>query len=350
MPDFPLIDSDGHVIEHTLQIIECMDPPYNDPHGYRTQAFGLFPPLDGFPRVGGLSTPGRRDVPDVSGWSKFLEESGLAHAVLFPTAGLAYGLLQDTRYQVVLGRAYNTWLHRQYTSREPRLHGMALIPVLDPVEAARELRRAVTELGFAGAMLPAITATGRGYGNAFFDPIYKEAEQLGCPLAFHGGPSRGLGFDFFDKFIQAHTLEHPFSQMIQLTSVVFDGVFDRFPRLKLVFLEAGCGWMPYMMDRLDEEFERRGKRWCPDMQRKPSEYFTSGNIYVTLEVEEAAVPFVIERMGAQHVLFASDYPHERSHGEYMGDLPELLGREDISDEAKRKILYENPKRLYQLDV
>lgn len=347
MADFPLIDSDGHVVEHTLQIIDCMDPPYNDRHRYRTQAFGLFPPLDGFPRVGGFSTPGRRDVPDANGWSHFLDETGLARAVVFPTAGLSYGLLQDRDYAVVLARAYNTWLSEWFCKKEPRLHGIALIPIQEPAEAAKELRRAVRELGFAGAMLPAVTATGMGYGNAFFEPIFREAEQLGCALGLHGGPSRGMGFDFLDKFIQVHTLEHPFAQMIQMTSVIFDGLFDRFPGLKLMFLEAGCGWIPFMMDRLDEEFERRGRRWCPDLKKRPSEYFRSGNIYVTLEVEERAIPAVVDIMGDDYLLFASDYPHERSHGEYLSDLPELLQREDILESTKRKILYENPTRLYR---
>ena len=346
MADFPLIDSDGHVIEHTMQIIECMEPPFNDPHHYRTQAFGLFPSLDGFPRVGGLSTPGRRDVPDVHDWTRFLDETGLARAVVFPTAGLAYGLVQDRLYAQVLAKAYNTWLYRHYTSVEPRLSGMALVPVHDPAEAASELRRAVTELGFVGAMLPAVTCLHKSYGHRDFDPLFQEAERLGCAIAFHGGPSRGLGFDFFETFIQVHTLEHPFAQMIQLTSVIFEGLLDRFPRLKLVFLEAGCGWIPYMMDRLDEEVERRGRRWCPDLQRKPSDYLRSGNIYVTCEVEEAMLPVVAEHLGDDHLLFASDYPHERSHGEYLGDLPMLLGRSDLSDATKRKILYENPCRLY----
>jgi hypothetical protein len=346
MADFPLIDSDGHVVERATEIIERMDPPYNDPHGYRLQAFGLFPTPDGFPRVGGFSTPGRRDVPDVTGWTRFLDENDLAKAVVFPTAGLAYGLIQDPRYAAVLARAYNRWLHDRYCQVEPRLHGMALVPIQDIGEAVKELRRAVTELGFVGAMLPAVNAVGKGFGHPHFDPLFAEAERLGCAMALHGAPSRGLGFDFFEKFIQVHTLEHPFSQMIQVTSVIFEGLLDRFPRLKLVFLEAGCGWVPYMMDRLDEEFERRGSRWCPDMKKLPSEYFRSDNFYVTCEVEEKSLPAVIERLGEERLLFASDYPHERNHAEYLGDLPELLGRDDLSLSAKRKMLYENPCRLY----
>jgi len=77
-----------------------------------------------------------------------------------------------------------------------------------------------------------------------------------------GGAGERL-LDFFDKFIQTHTMEHPVSQMVQLTSMLFDGVFEYFPKLRVAYLEAGCGWVPYMMDRMDEEFERRAARWCP---------------------------------------------------------------------------------------
>ena len=89
-------------------------------------------------------------------------------------------------------------------------------------------------------------------------------------LAIHGAPSKGWGFDWFDKFIQTHALEHPFALMVQLVSMLFDGVFDRFPGLRVAYLEAGCAWVPFMMDRLDEEFERRGARWCPGRCSHPT--------------------------------------------------------------------------------
>src|SRR5437764_2962139 len=98
-----------------------------------------------------------------------------------------------------------------------------------------------------------------------------------------GGAGERL-LDFFDKFIQTHTMEHPVSQMVQLTSMLFDGVFEYFPKLRVAYLEAGCGWVPYMMDRMDEEFERRGARWCPYLKRTPSEYLRGGNVYFSCEV------------------------------------------------------------------
>ena len=122
-------------------------------------------------------------------------------------------------------------------------------------------------------LLPAVTMLNKGYGHQDFHPIYKEAEALNVPLTVHGAVSRGLGFDFLQTMSMIHTLEHPLAQMIQLTSVVLDGVFDLFPKLRIGFLEAGAGWIPYMMDRMDDKFHIDRKRKHFPLSIKPSEYF-----------------------------------------------------------------------------
>ena len=114
------------------------------------------------------------------------------------------------------------------------------------------------------------------------------------PIAIHGAPSRGLGFDFFDSFVEVHALEHPLPLMIQMTNMIFQGVFELFPQLRVAYLEAGAGWVPFMMDRLDEDFERRGKKWAPRLKKRPSDYITGGQVYVSLESEERTLPYVLE--------------------------------------------------------
>jgi len=159
--------------------------------------------------------------------------------------------------------------------------------------------------------------------------------------------STRLGIDQFDSFIKTHTLEHPFGQMIQMTSLMFDGAFERYPNIRWAFLEAGVGWVPYMMDRLDEEWERRGERWCPDLRRAPSEIIREGNIYFSCEVEERTLPYVVEMLGDDKILWASDYPHERARHQYLGDIPEFMERPDLKEETKRKILHDNAARMYR---
>jgi len=87
-----------------------------------------------------------------------------------------------------------------------------------------------------------------------------------------------FGADLFDRFIEVHTLSHAFAQMIQMTSMAFQGVFEMFPLLKVAFLEAGCTWVPYWLGRMDEEWEKRGALEAPGCKRKPSEYLTQNEI------------------------------------------------------------------------
>ncbi|HLI27734.1 MAG TPA: amidohydrolase family protein [Chloroflexota bacterium] len=347
MSQFRVIDADGHCVEREDQIAEYVVYRGRPLHGIESGvgAMPMFPSLDGWYRPAGDALA----AGNPTAWQRFLDDTSIETTVLYPTAGLAYGLIQDREWAIALGRAYNDWLYHEFLRRDPRFKAMALIPIHDPPTAAAELRRAVTELGLSGAVLPAATGLFKGYGHRDFDPIYAEAERLDVPLAIHGAPSKGMGFDWFDKFIQTHTLEHPVALMIQLVSMLFDGVFDRFPRLRVAFLEAGCAWVPFMMDRLDEEFERRGARWCPDLQRTPSETLTSGQIWVTCEVEERSLPYVVERLGADYIMFPSDYPHERQREQFLGDIPEFVARTDLSDAVKEKILYHNARRFYGLD-
>jgi predicted TIM-barrel fold metal-dependent hydrolase len=185
----------------------------------------------------------------------------------------------------------------------------------------------------------------RPLGDAYFDPLYEEAQTLGVPLTIHGAPSRGLGFDFFRSLIEARTLSHPFAQMIHLTSIVLEGVLERFPRLKIASLEGGCEWIPFLMDRLDMEYQNRAHQ-APLLKKNPSEYMKSGQIFYHAELWERMLPYVIERVGPDLILYASDYPHEPDLAEA---IREFEARADLSDGAKKKILSDNGKRFYNMN-
>jgi predicted TIM-barrel fold metal-dependent hydrolase len=347
MPELPFaaIDADGHVRERDTEIREYLPKPYRDMDWLQT--FPFFPTLDGWPRA--ITSPGKRDDPDAAIWLSFLDECGLERTFLYPTAGLGHGLIQDLPWAIAMARGYNDWLHDRFMRVSPRLHGVAILPVQDVSAAIEELHHAVNDLGMPAALLPAANVAGKGFGHPEFRPLLAEAERLGCPLAIHGAPSKGFGFDYFDTFIKVHTLEHPFAVLIQLTDMMFSGVFEQFPSLKIAYLECGAGWLPYMMDRFDEEYERRGKRDAPLLTRSPSEYLRDGNIYVSCEVEEGTLPYVLSQIGDDRVFFASDYPHEREHAQYLHDIPEFMERTDLSDAVKRKVLRENALRFYRLN-
>jgi predicted TIM-barrel fold metal-dependent hydrolase len=342
MEPFRVVDADGHVVEDDEELNQYLDPPYNKG---REPGYSIFPSLDGWPRQ--LKRPWRRSI-GVEQWTAFMDETGIEQAVLYPTAGLAIGLIQDPEWACLAARAYNTWLADRFTSRSPRLHGVTLLPAQDVAEAVKELRRGATELGFVAAVLPACNYLNLGFGHPRYRPIFAEAERLGCPLTFHGGSSAGYGLDFVRTSAHVTALEHPFGQMFQFTSIVLEGVLEEHPRLRLGFLEAGAGWLPYLLDRLDEHWERQGQV-LPWLRKPPSAYVTQHDVYTSCEVEEKTLPAVIEIMGADRLLWPSDFPHERRREAFAADLPAFHARDDLAPEVKRAILFDNPARFYGLE-
>jgi predicted TIM-barrel fold metal-dependent hydrolase len=115
----------------------------------------------------------------------------------------------------------------------------------------------------------------------------------------------------------------------------------------MAYLEAGAGWVPFMMDRMEEDYEKFAARLAPQLKSPPSKFFKSGNIFFTLEVEERTAPFIPELVHPDVIMWASDFPHERERDQFGGDLPHLMARPDLSDEFKRKMLYDNPVGFYR---
>lgn len=336
---FEVIDADGHVTESWEQLNQYLEEPYR-----KRPISPPYFPQDGWDRR--LRGTLGQWAGDARSWIDALDQGGMAISVLYTTLGLFMPFLRDPEWAVALSRAYNTLLHKEFTSQSPRLKGVALLPPHDPEAAAVELRRCVTEFGFVGGMLPA-----DGYylcGHRRFDPVYAEAQRLDVPIAYHasGTDQNNLGSEPYPKFIQAHTMSHVTGQMRQLVSTIFEGVPERFPGLRLAYLEAGAGWVPYFVQRMDEEFEKRGHIEAKSLTKRPSEYVRGGNIYFSCEGEENLLPQAIEYLGAGQILYASDFPHW-DHS-YPASLKELADRPDVTDEQRRKIFSENPRRLYRL--
>ena len=266
-------------------------------------------------------------------------------AVLYPTLGLFMSFLKDRQWAVALCRAYNTFLHEEFVKKSKRLQAVALLPVQVPEACAPELRRAVRELGLCGAMLPA--DGGHLLGDNRYAEVYEEAQRLDTMLGIHASGSHlgGAGVDLFPAFIQAHTCSHAFGQMRQLTSIILEGIPERFPDVRIAFLEAGCGWAPYWMERMDDEYAKRAPE-APVLKKKPSEYVRSGNIYFSCEADEWLLPQAVKLVGENQIVYASDFPHW-DHS-WPASIDEIRQRGDLNDGQKQKILADNARRLYRL--
>jgi uncharacterized protein len=355
-----IVDGDGHVLEDLPAICDLLPSPYRERGPFGPSR--LFPPLDH------LHGQPVKLLPDAFGggkpvgpteWRGFMEYTGIQQAVLYPTWGLAYGRLVDPSWAVAVCRAYNDWLYASYVSQDKRFHGMALIPLQEPASAVVELRRAFTELGFQGAMLPTNGLKGH-LGSAEYWPVYEEAASLGCALATHSGAHGDFGLDYLNPYAGVHALGHPFGTMISFTGMVLNGVFDRFPGLRVAFLEGGVAWLLMMLERLDRSYEThipydpRGELIRLQAGERVSDYIKrkvrDGQIYVGCEGEEPTLAYAVREVGEHAWIFSSDYPHEVSPATCKHEISELLESDELSDGAKEAILHRNAERFYGLRV
>ena len=197
-------------------------------------------------------------------------------------------------------------------------------------------------------MIPPALRT-RNLDHPDLDPLYAAAADLEMPLGVHGAPGLHLpkiGIDRFTNYIQVHCVSFPFDQMSAMTALVSGGVFDRHPRLRVAFLEAGVGWVPYFVDRMHEHWEKRGDWVRNGWRQDPRHYIEAGNVWVSCEPEEAILPAVAATLGPDFIMYASDYPH------WDSDWPEstrpLRERRDLAEDVRAKIAGTNARRLYGL--
>src|SRR5262245_54752689 len=344
---FEIIDADGHVYETDAELFEHLEPPYSTKR--TVLGFPFWPTLDGYQR-GAIHA--RLDVHEAlessaRKWIDFLDGAEIERTVLYPTAGLTCGLIRHVDWAIALARAYNNWLFARYLSVSERLHGMALLPLQDPSAAAQELQRAVGELGMLGGVLTPIGLR-KPLGDGDFDPVYRTAAELGCALAVHAGPAQGLGLDILDRFAQVHTLSHPYAQMIQVTSVVMNGVLDRFPTVRIGFMEAGASWVPFLMYRMNRSYKgRQHAEYIGPVTRPPATYVTGGQLYFSAEPTEDSLAHVIDVIGSETVLFSSDYPHEANLALCRAEIDAVVNNTELPPGHKAQLLSGNARRFYR---
>jgi predicted TIM-barrel fold metal-dependent hydrolase len=281
-----------------------------------------------------------------------MDRQGVDVAVHLPTQGLYLiwndGL--DTELAAAICRAYNNWLADFCAADRERLKGVAMIPLQDGRLAAAELRRAVRELGFVAAFVRPNPLRGRALGDDEYVPVYEAASELGAPLIIHEGLNTilpQLGRERL-SFFGRHVACHPFEQMAACVALCADGLLERFPALKVGFMESGCGWLPYWLERLDEHWEQYYFGMSRSTSEPPSFYFKRQCV-ISCEAGEELVETVVEHVGDDYLVTATDYPHPDAVDKFPDrSIGDLTRSADLSDQSKRKILWDNPARLYNL--
>lgn len=344
----PVIDADGHVLERQSDIRKYLQPPWTDrptalwpgDQPWDADMFGKLPGTPGYPRSGSPSE-------QVAFWLEVMDDCNMERAVLFPTGSGNISKLREKEYAIAVCRAANDHFAKEYNALSDRVRAVGVLPVKWPEEAAKELRRAVTELKITGFELLTLGLPD-ALGDPIYDPMWEEADRLGATMAIHGNRnhSQDVGGLSLRTFAEVHTYAFPAALLLQFTSIVCQGVPVRFPNVRIPFLEIGATWLPYWLDRMDEHWELRGEVEMPYLKKKPSAVVREAKIYVSLEAEETLLPQTVEFLGDEHFLYASDIPHWDAG--FPGNLTDLWENKDLSRETKERILYHNAKACFSL--
>ena len=368
---FKVLDSDMHCMEPADLWERYIDPAYKPfaPRGLQEYIADLRIVIDGktMPRHSSLRPrlrPGEEDpfakrrerfkAAAERGWDgiaqlEAMDTEGIDVAVVYPSRGLFAQALDDLdpAFAAAIARAYNNWLHEYCRPDPTRLLGAGMISPYDVRDAVEEARRAVEELGLRAIFVRPNPVQGRNWHDPYFEPLWDVLERLNVPLGFHEGfgPYLPQVGDRFGADLQmVHTACHPMEMMLAVISMIGGGVLERHPNLRVAFLEGNCSWVPFLLWRLDEHYEVTFQRPDSQLTMKPSAYFKR-QCFVSVEADEDFVKQVIDYMGDDTIVFSTDWPHGDS--KYPHAVASFM-RLPISDASKRKILWDNCARYYQI--
>ena len=278
---------------------------------------------------------------------ELLDQENLAKAVLYPTLGILWEAeVEDVELSQAYCRAYNRWIADFCRPYSDRLIPIAHLSLGDPQAAALELERAVKD-GCRGAFVAPFTITHKPHGHPDHDPVFAMAEKLDVPFAIHPTfEPKGLNRARFHGMERMPLLGVIASQILQqpLSTFFQFGVFDKFPKLRVVILESGSSWLGFWMDRMDEGYETWIGGTLP-LKKKPSEYVRK-QVWISGDPDEQATAYVIDYVGRDRFFWASDFPHPDHGGKYLDALERMVA--PMSPEARRGVVGQNVLDCYKL--
>jgi len=283
-----------------------------------------------------------------------LDQEGLVKAILYPTIGLLWECeVEDPEISAAYCRAYNRWIVDFCSESGGRLIPIAHLSASDAEEAARELERAV-KAGAKGGFVAPFTWTRKSHGHSCYDPLWAKAQELDVPLAIHPTfepishmvhgrfedliPTEPIDFNWYFDILAAQNMQQA------LASLFYYGLFERFPKVKVVVLESQAGWIGYMLDRMDAVYQGP-LGLSTKLNDLPSNYFRR-QCWISADPDEKALAHIIEFVGAERFFWASDFPHPDHSGDYMEELRRLVT--PLSESSRRKIIGENVAQVYKL--
>jgi predicted TIM-barrel fold metal-dependent hydrolase len=275
-----------------------------------------------------------------------IESMGLDYQVFFPNALLFLGHHPVREMEVELSTAYNRWIVEHVLPHEPRMKAMLYLPFNTPEAAEKMVKRFLGAPGVVGFLIT--SARYQPVHHNEYMRLYAMLEEAGVPVAFHAHHNWHNEYTKqLNRFLSMHALSFVLSNLVHLTNWVINGLPERFPKLKVIWVESGLAWIPFLQQRLDHEYLMRVSE-APLLKRLPSEYMR--DMFYTMQPMETTnlklLEATLETIRAEtQLLYASDWPH------WDFDVPaRLFDLPFLDDRAKRNILGYNAARLFNLDV
>lgn len=324
-----VVDADAHLSERAEQLVPYLDEPYASLFGASETGANVatpsYPKDELFRSLGGKVQ--WAEVKDAQAEREAMDRFGIDYVLLTPTLNLYLPIFSDDRFAHALAKAYNDFVIAEFLDDGPDgFKAAATVSPLKPDRAAEEIDRVADHPDVVAALVGS-TGVFPPLGDTRYDPLYDALSDHGLPLVLHGATGSFISAHPFIKrglksYWELHVVSHPFSQMIQLTSLIGQGFPERYPDVDVVMQEAGVGWIPYTMYRMDNEYGKRRSE-VPLLEKKPSEYikdqwyFTSQPMAEPRETKHLA--WMIEMFdGTESLMFSTDYPH------YDFDTPDEL--------------------------
>ncbi len=366
-------DSDAHVLEPSDMWERYLEPKFRsqmpdsicrymgDPLGFRVRILvGQY----GMPgsREGNTSlTPGLGEAyqqyalkgfePDC--YRDAMDRTGIDCMVVYPTVSLYVCTVPELPAETgaAYRRAYNNWLRDFTVACGGRVLGAGAVDLRDPQEAAREARRCVRDLGLKAIMINPEPVTQHRLNDPFYDPLWSEIEDLDVPLAIHvtAGNAAEVWVQHYFPTLQRAKSPSTFTIGNMLTSItlIIGGVLERHPRLRVVHLESGAGWAAFWPDRMEASVGGGFRNLkIAGLSMKPIEYFKR-QCYVSADPDDPGMTQVIQTLGDDNLVTATDFGHPEGR-EYISAIQKTLALSDIPDATKRKIMWDNAVKLYNV--
>src|SRR5213082_1791254 len=356
---YNVIDADGHILEPLDLWDNYMDPQYRDraprlvvdPETGKEKLDVEGQLLGSQQGMGGIGGVGARQGAVKAAEMKYEEgrPDGIDAAFLYPSMGLFAGAVHDPELASALCRAYNRWLADYCKPYPDRLFGVAMLPLQSVDLAIAEMRFAKKELGFKAGFIRPNPYNNKMIHHPDYEPFWAAAEDLDFSIGFHEGASSGMptvGVDRFEGRAAKHIISHTMEMMLACLAVIWGGVCEKHPKIRIGFLESGGGWIAPWLDRMDRHFDDQGFN-DSGLKTRPSELFQR-NCWISFEPVESSLNVLADYIGPTKILWATDYPHRDG---FFPGAPDMVRQrlEGTSPETRHQVLAGGAMGFYGLN-